>query len=209
MKKQKFYVVWIGRKPGIYTTWAECLEQVEKFEGAAYKAFENSEAAKTAFASDYKKIIYNKKKQPNKQNKLLFAGKPEKKSVSVDAACNTKTKLMEYQGVYTATGEKLFLQGPFRDATNNIGEFLAIVHALALLKQKNSTLLVYSDSMTAIKWVKDKKAKTKLLPSESNIELFDLITRAEKWLTDNSFTNRILKWNTESWGEIPADFGRK
>jgi len=209
MKKQKFYVVWNGRTPGIYKTWAECHEQVDKFEGAAYKAFENNEEARTAFASDYKKIIYNKKNQSRKQDKISFAGKPEKKSVSVDAACNTKTKLMEYQGVFTSTGEKLFIQGPFRDATNNIGEFLAIVHALALLKQKNSTLPVYSDSMTAIKWVKDKKANTKLLPTECNAELFDLITRAEKWLTDNTFTNRILKWNTESWGEIPADFGRK
>jgi ribonuclease HI len=209
MKKQKFYVVWNGRKPGIYTSWAECLAQVEKFEGAAYKAFENNEEAKMALASDYKKIIYGKKNQAVKQNKILFAGRPEKKSLSVDAACNTKTKLMEYQGVYTATGEKLFLQGPFQDATNNIGEFLAIVHALALLKQKNSTLPIYSDSMTAIKWVKDKKANTKLLHTECNAEVFDLITRAEKWLTDNTFTNRILKWKTEIWGEIPADFGRK
>lgn len=209
MKKQKFYVVWNGRKPGIYTTWAECLQQVEKFEGAAYKAFENQEEAKAALSSDAKKYIYNKKKQPGRQGILLPGGKPEIKSVSVDAACNTKTKLMEYQGVYTATGEKLFIQGPFRDATNNIGEFLAIVHALALLRQKDSTLPIYSDSMTAIKWVKDKRANTKLLHTECNAEVFDLISRAEKWLSENTFTNRILKWDTESWGEIPADFGRK
>ncbi|HNW68892.1 MAG TPA: ribonuclease H family protein [Bacteroidales bacterium] len=209
MKKQKFYVVWNGRKPGIYINWADCQAQVEKFEGAAYKAFENQEEAKEAFASDAKKYIYNKKNRSGKPGKLLLADKPEKKSVSVDAAWNTRTKLMEYQGVFTATGEKLFIQGPFRDATNNIGEFLAIVHALALLRQKNSALPIYSDSMTAIKWVKDKKANTKLLHTECNAELFDLISRAEKWLSDNAYTNRILKWDTESWGEIPADFGRK
>ena len=209
MKKQKFYVVWNGRKPGIYKTWDECLGQVEKFEGAAYKAFESAENARLAFAGDPKKYIFNQKKQAKKPDKTLFANKPKKNSLSVDAAWNTKTKWMEYQGVYTATGAQLFIQGPFRDATNNIGEFLAIVHALALLKQKNSEIPVYSDSLTAIKWVKDKKTNTKLVRTDDNEELFDLLTRAEKWLNVNAFNNRILKWNTKSWGEIPADFGRK
>ncbi|HNW88857.1 MAG TPA: ribonuclease H family protein [Bacteroidales bacterium] len=209
MKKQKFYVVWNGRKPGIYKTWAECREQVEKFEGAAYKAFESPEEAKKAFAGNSKKYIFNKKKPDGQDNKTLPATKPEPNSISVDAAWNTKTKMMEYRGVHTSTGEQIFIQGPFPDATNNIGEFLAIVHALALLKQKNNTIPVYSDSMTAIKWVKDKIANTKLIPTHNNAELFELISRAENWLRANTFPNRVLKWPTKLWGEIPADFGRK
>lgn len=209
MKKQKFYVVWLGRKPGIYKTWETCHEQVDKFVGAAYKAFESIEEAQIAFAGEAKYFLYKNKAKSKKNKDMFVGGSPEMKSISVDAAWNTKTKIMEYQGAHTATGKKIFIQGPFYDATNNIGEFLAIVHALALLKQKNSKLPVYSDSITAIKWVKDKRANTKLIQSVDNKELFDLIDRAEMWLRQNNFTNQIMKWNTKSWGEIPADFGRK
>jgi len=187
----------------------KCLEQVEKFEGAAYKAFETFQEASAAFDKAPGAFIFKKARAVKKTNDSLFKEHPEKVSVSVDAAWNTKTKQMEYQGVYTLTGELLFSKGPFNDATNNVGEFLAIVHALALLKQKNSNLPIYSDSQTAIKWIKDKNAKTKLIRTEENKEVFELLARAEKWLAANTYSNRILKWNTEFWGEIPADFGRK
>lgn len=42
---------------------------------------------------------------------------------------------MEYRGVYVRTGQELFRIGPYPDGTNNVGEFLALVHALALLKK--------------------------------------------------------------------------
>jgi ribonuclease HI len=116
---------------------------------------------------------------------------------------------MEYRGVYTETSEELFHIGPFPQGTNNVGEFLALVHGLALLKQRNSALPVYSDSMNAIKWVKNKKCKTLLARSAANAKIFDLIERAEKWLKENTYTTTILKWETSEWGEIPADFGRK
>jgi len=209
MKKPKCYVVWHGRKPGIYMNWADCLEQVDKFEGAFYKGFDDLEEAKTALVGDYKKYIYNKKKSTAQDHNNDTGLAPEWVSVSVDAAWNTVTGIMEYRGVDTSTKKQLFIQGPFRDATNNIGEFLAIVHALALLKQQNSMLPIYSDSMTAIKWVRDRHAKTKLVPTPENILLFDLISRAEQWLKANTYPNRVLKWRTDIWGEIPADFGRK
>jgi len=117
--------------------------------------------------------------------------------------------VMEYRGVYSKTGEEIFRQGPFKEGTNNIGEFLALVHGLAFLKQKNSPLPLYTDSVTAIAWVRSKKAKTKLEMNEKNAVLFDLIARAEIWLQKNKYTTSILKWETSVWGEIPADFGRK
>jgi len=58
-------------------------------------------------------------------------------------------------------------------------------------------------------WTKDKKVKTKLEKSKLNTHLFDLITRAVNWLNTNEYKNKILKWETAYWGEIPADFGRK
>lgn len=76
--------------------------------------------------------------------------------------------------------------------TNNIGEFLAIVHGLALLKQKGFDMPIYSDSVNAISWVRQKKCKTKLPRNEETKELFKVIERAEKWLRENTYTTRIL-----------------
>jgi ribonuclease HI len=132
----------------------------------------------------------------------------ELNALAVDAACSGNPGQMEYRGVYIGSGTQIFHFGPVY-GTNNIGEFLAIVHALALLKQKNSDLPIYSDSHNALLWVKQKKCKTKLTRDNSTEELFRLIERAERWLRTNTYTNRLIKWETQQWGEIPADFGRK
>lgn len=128
----------------------------------------------------------------------------------MDAACSGNPGDLEYQGVNPFSGEKLFHVGPLAEGTNNVGEFLAIVHALALLKkaQKDQTA-IYSDSKIAINWVKLKHPNTKLVFSSRNQILYDLIQRAIKWLNENKYNNPILKWKTEQWGENPADFGRK
>jgi ribonuclease HI len=116
---------------------------------------------------------------------------------------------MEYRGVDTKTKKQLFFQGPFEEGTNNIGEFLAIVHGLALLKKTKSDKIIYTDSKTAISWVKNKKCNTKLKRSEKNKPVFDLVDRAIHWLKTNTYNTVIVKWETKAWGEIPADFGRK
>ncbi len=201
----KYYVVWKGRKAGIFTKWEECKEQISGFEGAQYKSYKTLTEAESAFEKAY---IPEYKKQ-SKQETIPFHSKPVKDSIAVDAAWSTSTLKMEYQGVYVANGKLLFHQGPYDDATNNIGEFLAIVHALAMCKKGNVNKPVYTDSKTAMAWVKKKKANTKLERTEKNKELFKIIERAEKWLTENQWTNPVLKWETQIWGEIPADFGRK
>jgi ribonuclease HI len=130
-------------------------------------------------------------------------------SISVDAACSGNPGPMEYRGVITATKQEIFRIGPFPMGTNNIGEFLALVHGIALLKKQGSNMPIYSDSVNALGWVKKKAAKTKLPRSEKTEQLFQLLDRAEEWLRNNTYTNPLLKWETEVWGEIPADFGRK
>lgn len=207
MAKQKFYVVWQGRKPGIYTSWKECEAQVSGFENARYKAFDSMVEAKKAFSDNPWKYFNIKKKEPEQISFSL--NQIIKESVAVDAACSGNPGKMEYRGVCVATGEEIFHFGPLEGGTNNIGEFLGIVHALALLKQQNNAIPVYSDSINAIKWVKKKKCNTKLKPTNENTYLFELISRAEKWLTENDYLNPIIKWETDKWGEIPADFGRK
>ena len=213
-KKKKFYVVWEGFSPGIYSTWDECKKEIQGFPQAKYKSFESLEEAQRAYSNRHKDYIRSGKTQSIKelmsQSMVGFSNtSPITEAIAVDAACSGNPGKMEYRGVYMKNGQQIFHVGPLEKGTNNIGEFLAIVHGLALLKQKGSSLPIYSDSVNAISWIRQKKCKTKLEASEVNAPIFDLIQRAEKWLRENSFSNPIYKWDTAHWGEIPADFGRK
>ncbi len=207
MAQKKFYVVWKGLKPGIYASWEECKAQVSGFGNARYKSFPTLEEAEKAFSENPWKHLNPKKTKAT--DAPATAGEIVKESIAVDAACSGNPGLMEYRGVYVADHRQIFHVGPLAGGTNNIGEFLAIVHALALLKKSNKKIPVYSDSVNAIKWVAKKKCNTKQTQSERNKPLFELIALAEKWLRENSYTNPVLKWETKLWGEIPADFGRK
>ncbi len=193
---KKYYVVWSGKNPGIYDSWAACQAQIKGQKGARFKSFKSLTEAQAAWAGEQVEA-------PSAQSHIVLP------SWSVDAACSGNPGRMEYQGVDTQTKQRIFHLGPLEEGTNNIGEFLAIVHALALLQRTQNPLPIYTDSQTAMAWVRNKKAKTQLKPSTRNAYLFELIARAERWLHAHTFDNPILKWNTRSWGEIPADFGRK
>ncbi len=128
---------------------------------------------------------------------------------AVDAACSGNPGPMEYQAIDLATGAQVFHFGPVH-GTNNIGEFLAIVHALALLEKQGITgKTIYSDSRNAILWVKKKQCKTKLVRTSATAQLYAIIARAEQWLRTHQPHNAVVKWETQKWGEVPADFGRK
>jgi len=207
-KKQKYYVVWEGNVKGIYNSWEECQMQIKGHPSAKYKAFDSLAEAEYANKRNYFEFVKKTVKQADNKKQSTSAIITD--SISVDAACSGNPGDMEYQCVETISGNVIFHEGPFKEGTNNIGEFLGLVHALALLKKLNNHhTSIYSDSITAISWVKKKKAKTNLMETEKNSELFELIERAEIWLKTNTFENKIIKWDTQSWGEIPADFGRK
>lgn len=210
MAKQKYYVVWKGKEPGVYSSWRECERQIRNFDGAVYKSFKTKELAEKAYLDEPRQYIGKdmRREERTDEEKLLY-GDPIEDSICVDAACSGNPGKLEYRGVDTLSGAELFRQGPFKQGTVNIGEFLALVHALAYLKERDFNFPIYSDSRTAMKWVRDKKTKTKLEPTPENQKLFNLIERAEKWLANNEYPNPILKWETAVWGEIPADFGRK
>jgi ribonuclease HI len=210
-KKKKYYTVWKGHKTGVFETWNDCKAQITNFEGAQYKSFETFDAAKQALKGNYFDSIGKKNsfKSELSEIQLKKIGLPNYHSISVDAASSGNPGIMEYRGVDTKTKKQLFTQGPFQEGTNNIGEFLAIVHGLALLKKNNSDKLIYTDSKTAISWVKKKTCNTKLERSTKNETLFELVDRALNWLKTNTYTTVIVKWETKAWGEIPADFGRK
>jgi ribonuclease HI len=207
MAVKKYYVVWRGVKPGLYDSWEECKAQVTGFDHALYKSFSTRSEAEHAFTDNPWKHLAPKK------NELREASQSDnsiiRQSLAVDAACSGNPGRMEYRGVWVEDGRELFHVGPIEEGTNNIGEFLAIVHALALLQKSGKRTPVYTDSVNALKWVVNKKCNTKLKQTDHNKMLFEWITRAEKWLQQNNYDNPLLKWNTKKWGEIPADFGRK
>jgi ribonuclease HI len=211
MPKKKFYVVWRGRRTGVFTSWNVCKKQIDGFENAAYKSFVNLDEAEKASKGNYEDY-----KGKNTKTVILSSkekekfGKPILESIAVDAACAGNPGKMEYRGVLTHNKKQIFIKGPFQKGTNNIGEFLALVHGIALLKSKNQhNIPIYSDSKIAMSWIRQKKCKTNLHFDASNNDLLELIKRAENWLKENTFKNPILKWETKAWGEIPADFGRK
>lgn len=206
-QKNKYYVVWRGRLTGIFNSWEECRTQIEGYEGAQYKGYPTLELAEVAHKLNYWQAV--KQGTGSREQGIGNREQIVVPSLSVDAACSGNPGVMEYRGVDTATGREIFRMGPYPDGTNNVGEFLALVHGLSLLKKHNSNLPIYSDSVSAMAWVRAKQCKTKLMRTERNIPLFDLIARAERWLQTNTYTNKILKWDTPNWGEIPADFGRK
>jgi len=209
-KKKNFYVVWQGKKPGIYESWEDCKEQIEKIAGAQFMGFYTRDEAELAYSRTYEEYKGNKgKKDILTEEVIAKHGKPIGEAIAVDAAFNGKTKMMEYKGVFVETSTQLFHFGPIKGGSNNIGEFLALVHALAYQKKNKIAYPVYSDSKTAIAWVRSNKCKS-TVDLNSNKKLINIIQRAEKWLRENDYSDiKILKWKTEVWGEIPADFGRK
>ena len=202
MSKGKFYVVWEGHNPGIYNSWPECQKEIKNVKGALYKSFKDLEEAKNAFSMGYKKF------KKSLQTENLYPG-PNLNSVSVDAASSGNPGVMEYQGVDTRSKKILFKMGPFKNATNNVGEFLALVHGIAMMENQKEKKIIYSDSITAISCGNKKRCHTKLERNDENNDVFVLIERAILWLKNNDFSVKIQKWEIKLWGEIPADFGRK
>lgn len=206
--------MWSGKTPGIFDTWEDCEAQVKGVQGTKYKGFASRTEAEQAFASSPENYIIRKPKAEKEENGQLSNVKspisnPILPALAVDAACSGNPGVMEFRGVIVDTGTEVFRRGPFNGGTNNIGEFLAIVLGLAYLKQNNLPWALYTDSRTALSWLKKGHADTKIEWNAQNQDLFFMLRKAEMWLHDNTWTTPIYKWDTKSWGEIPADFGRK
>ena len=215
----KFYTVFKGHNPGVYDSWEETKLQTDGFPGAIFKGYATSEEATEAFRrfsdiedrSELFRLIANATTKTEHTSQSVSQDNPEVDwtAWAVDAACSGNPGKMEYRGVDLQTGKVIFHVGPFDDATNNIGEYLALVHAMALMAKKGEYHNIYSDSRTAQSWVRKKKVNTKLQPTSRNAKVFELLARASVWVNTHHFPGKIMKWQTERWGEIPADFGRK
>ena len=216
MAKQKYYVVWMGHVPGIYTAWPAAKQQIDGYKGAKYKSFPDRAQAEAAFRKGFGSYLNQSLANPSNKSSHLRPrpGVPSTdtiigKSISVDAACSGNPGKMEYQGV-TTSGKRQLFHRAFPLGTNNIGEFLGLVHALAFLKKQHQPdLPIYTDSKIAMGWIRKGKCMTTLKRNAQTEELYATIEKAEAWLKENTITNPVYKWKTEVWGEIPADFGRK
>lgn len=209
----KFYTVWEGREPGVYDNWDDCLEQVEGFPGARYKSFNTREAAVKAFREDADSHIGLLRKLAGHRNEIAdytAIADIRLDAIAVDGACSGNPGKMEYRCVRVADGVEIFHMGPLEGGTNNIAEYLAIIHAAAMLqKQGNTVTPIYSDSRTAMGWIRRGQSNTTITPNTHNTKVLELLRRADTWLAANRIPNPLLKWDTDAWGEIPADFNRK
>ena len=214
MAKNKFYVVWSGHTPGIYTSWEDCKKEVNGFKGAEYKGFPSLDIAEKEFekrkSSENKVMDKDFAKGDNSFNPLL-PDNIDQGALCVDGACSGNPGKGDYQCVVVGTKENIFLHTDFQKTTNNLMEFFALVECLQyLVKNKTYNMTVYSDSVSAMAWVRNKKAKTTLTKEDANFDSFAMLEKCEKWLQENDFSEvTILKWNTRELGEIPADFDRK
>lgn len=186
--------MWEGRKVGIFDNWEECKMSIHNFSNAKYKSFKSLDEAYDAFLNRDKHIY-------DEVNDIILP------SIVVDASYIASEDKMEYRGILLPERKVIFHKGPYFGATNNVGEFLAIVHALAFLNVNGLKLPIYTDSTVALHWIKKKNIK--INPKVSPV-IIDQITRALTWLNENNIEEyEIKKWNTKKLGEIPADFGRK
>jgi ribonuclease HI len=212
--KRKFYVVWNGVAPGIYDSWEECQLQIKGYPDARYKSYATLEEATEAYRGDPREQMgIFKAMSAHKHVVVNYSAFPEIRTdaIAVDAACSKNPGPVEYQGVMIATGEQVFHVGPVEGGTNNIGEYIAIIHAASLFaRQGNFTTPIYSDSRTALAWIRNGRSRTTITPTANNARIINMLQRADAWLRANGpIKNPIYKWDTDNWGEIPADFGRK
>lgn len=208
MAQKKWYAVWSGAETGVFDTWAECRSYVEGYKGARYKSFATREEAEEALAVSPDQYISTRKR--GARVRPFSREGVEEQSIAVDGATSRNPGPAEYRGVWVGSGEVIF-SSPIFEGTNNIAEFLAIVHAMALCVKVGKPVPIYSDSRTAIKWIGEGRAKSKLPRTPKYMKAHELVARAEAWLAAHPAEERppLLKWNTTLWGEIPADFGRK
>ncbi len=226
LKKRKYYVVWVGLSPGVYDSWTECQLQIHGVPGARYKSFDSRDEAVAAYRGDpdeqlglIRSIIRHSAKTGTAaspptpaRNYADFPG-VRLDAIAVDGACSGNPGRMEYRAVRLSDGAEVFRIGDKTPltGTNNIAEYLAMIHLAALLdKAGDTTTPIYTDSKNTLSWLRKGRSRTTLAPSPATEKTLELLRRADAWLAAHGpIRNPILKWPTDEWGEIPADFGRK
>ena len=89
--------------------------------------------------------------------------------------------------------------------TNNIAEYLAMIHLAALLAARgDSTTPIYTDSKNTLAWLRRGGSRTTLTRRPDTAATLDLLARADAWLAANGpIRNPILKWPHRAVGRNP------
>jgi ribonuclease HI len=236
------YVVWKGRKPGVYDSWSECYEQVNGYSGPVYKGFHSRGEAKEALKRD--PLIYVRglpgkntsqkshdqlKKEARRRNRYERRAEKRQQRKEAQAVVQRQERLelpcivvdgsylgnldrMEYQAIGLPQNAIIFSDGPYRGGGASIAEFLGLVKGLQYLENRQMDMLIYSDSKTALSWVRRCKVNSVILKRDDcPDQVKEMVQDALGWLRSNTdFTKgRFRKWHTTFWGENPADYGRK
>ena len=169
MPPKKFYAVWAGHKPGIYTTWAEAEKQVKGYPKAGFKSFPTLALAKEAFANGTKTA-----KEPTQQHESLGSSNSTNGTstsdvdIFCDGACNPNPG-KSGTGIAIYKKQQLDqlwygLHNP--SGTNNTAELLGLYHSLMFAKtvvETGQSVAVHCDSKYSIDcittWAKGWKAK--------------------------------------------------
>ncbi len=188
---KKYYVVWKGRKKGVFTDWDTCKQQVDGFAGARYKSFKTRNEAEAAFSG---KAITPGTTTPKKKT---ASGSVNTHTASDVAAIKVDTKIFTDGGCEPNPGEagsgiaiyrndqvSELWYGLYNPAgTNNTAELNALHHALMIAKEElgqNKSVVIFCDSKYSIQCITQwafnwaKKGWTK---SGGEIKNLDLIKK--------------------------------
>ena len=213
----KVYIIFAPLEwKGIYYTWEDCKGALDRCrgQGHSFSSFKKLTDAQEALRCG---TLRSYKEKKAKTKAWLDPALPADCRVQlpclvVDAACSGYPGPVEYRGVVLPEEYEAFRCGPYVSGTNNIGEYLAIVTGLRWLEQNTLSFPLYSDSRCAIGWVKGHGNCNSHLETIGP-ELTDLVARAERWVhsspNSRKLTQRVRKWETVRWGEVPADYGNK
>ncbi|MBA35375.1 MAG: ribonuclease HI [Oleispira sp.] len=161
---KKFYVIWVGREPGIYTDWPTAQKQIIKFSGAKYKSFPTKAEAEAAFSggtvSSAGKPSSNSSKNTNKGNNL--SAPPIKTDVVIycDGGCDPNPgKAGSGVAVYQNDQLIQLWYGVYNpNGTNNTAELNALFYSLQLAQHATKQGLsaqILCDSMYSIQCIRD------------------------------------------------------
>jgi len=175
---KKFYVVWQGVVPGIYTDWNSCKKQVDKFPGARYKSFPSLVEAEMAFngstSAQDKKTLTSKTsvtKKRSAQNSagtkatgvktytaLEIAAMPIEVKIFTDGGCDPNPgQAGSGMALYRNEAIESLWYGLYNPmGTNNTAELNALHQALIMAQKEldnGQSVAIFCDSKYAIQCV--------------------------------------------------------
>lgn len=161
---KKFYVIWVGREPGIYTDWPTAQKQVMKFAGAKYKSFTSKAEADAAFSDGSVSSVAKTttKSSGPKQSGNNLSAPPIKTDVVIycDGGCDPNPgKAGSGVAVYQDDALIQLWYGVFNpNGTNNTAELSALFYSLQLAQHATTQGLsaqILCDSMYSIQCIRD------------------------------------------------------